>query len=215
MTMKKKLTALLMERGEGITSTDGLGWKALLVSLTLALCIGVGLSGLALAKELSKEEQQAEIRSMAKETLAQLYQLQPAARRAVKSSAGYAAFSNFGLKIFVLGSGKGEGIAVNKNTKKETFMKMLELQTGLGFGAKKFRLVWVFQNQKDLSDFINSGWEFSGQTTAAAKLDDKGGAFAGALQVSPGVWLYQMTEDGLALELTVKGTKYYKDDELN
>jgi len=31
----------------------------------------------------------------------------------------------------------------------------------------------------------------------------------------PGVWLGQLTEDGLALELTVKGTKYYKDDELD
>jgi hypothetical protein len=39
--------------------------------------------------------------------------------------------------------------------------------------------------------------------------------FAGALSVTPGVWLYQLTDDGLALELTAKGTKYYKDDELN
>ncbi len=46
-------------------------------------------------------------------------------------------------------------------------------------------------------------------------MDDKGAAVAGAISVSPGVWLYQMTKDGLALELTVKGTKYYKDDDLN
>lgn len=37
----------------------------------------------------------------------------------------------------------------------------------------------------------------------------------GAMPVSPGVWLYQLTDDGLALELTVKGTKYYRDDDLN
>lgn len=35
------------------------------------------------------------------------------------------------------------------------------------------------------------------------------------MSVSPGVWLYQLTEDGLALELTANGTKYYRDDELN
>jgi hypothetical protein len=29
------------------------------------------------------------------------------------------------------------------------------------------------------------------------------------------VWLYQFTDDGLAVELTAKGTKYYKDDDLN
>ena len=94
-------------------------------------------------------------------------------------------------------------------------MKMIELQTGLGLGVKKFRLVWVFENRKDLSSFINSGWEFGGQTSAAAKMGEEGGAFAGAISVTPGVWLYQLTDDGLALELTVKGTKYYKNDDLN
>jgi hypothetical protein len=29
------------------------------------------------------------------------------------------------------------------------------------------------------------------------------------------VWLYQIADDVLALELTAKGTKYYKDDALN
>ena len=37
----------------------------------------------------------------------------------------------------------------------------------------------------------------------------------GAMSVSTGVWLYQMTDTGLAAELTAKGTKYYKDDDLN
>ena len=35
------------------------------------------------------------------------------------------------------------------------------------------------------------------------------------MPVSPGIWLYQLSDDGLALELTAKGTKYSKDDELN
>jgi lipid-binding SYLF domain-containing protein len=94
-------------------------------------------------------------------------------------------------------------------------MKMIEIQAGLGFGIKKFRVVWVFENHTDVNQFINSGWEFGGQTSTAAKLGDQGGAFAGAISVSPGIWLYQLTDDGLALELTGKGTKYYKDGDLN
>jgi hypothetical protein len=35
------------------------------------------------------------------------------------------------------------------------------------------------------------------------------------MSIKPGVYLYQITDDGLALELTAKGTKYYKDDDLN
>ena len=163
----------------------------------------------------SVQEERAEILKMESETLQYLYSNDKSARRNVQNAAGYAVFSNFGMKIFVLGSGKGSGVAVNNNTKKKTYMKMVELQAGLGFGVKKFRQVWVFEKLSDLNAFTNSGWELSGQGTAAAKLDDEGTAFAGALSVSPGVWLYQITEDGLALELTGKGTKYYKDEDLN
>ena len=66
-------------------------------------------------------------------------------KEAIQKSAGYAVFSNFGMKIFFAGGGSGKGIAVNNATKKETFMKMIELQAGLGFGVKKFSLVWVFE----------------------------------------------------------------------
>jgi hypothetical protein len=29
------------------------------------------------------------------------------------------------------------------------------------------------------------------------------------------VWMYQLTDKGLALEITAKSTKYYKNDDLN
>lgn len=182
----------------------------ILISTTLAVFVSPTI-----VKGESKEQKQEDARKMARETLARLYGYQPKTRNAVKNAAGYAVFSNFGMKIFLAGGGKGSGIAINNKTKDETFMKMVEIQAGLGFGIKKFRLVWVFENAKDLNDFINSGWELGGQATAAAKLSDEGGAFAGAMSISPGVWLYQLTDDGLALELTVKGTKYYKDKDLN
>jgi lipid-binding SYLF domain-containing protein len=82
-------------------------------------------------------------------------------------------------------------------------------------GVKKFQMIWVFENEKALNEFINSGWAFGGQATAAAKAGDKGSAYQGAVAVAPGVWVYQITGDGLAVELTAKGTKYYRDDELN
>ena len=62
-----------------------------------------------------------------------------------------------------------------------------------------------------MNQFVNSGWELGGQTSAAATTGGKGESFQGAMSIAPGVWLYQLTDDGLALELTAKGTKYYKD----
>jgi len=163
----------------------------------------------------SKEESQAEVRKAGQDALAALYKAQPSARKSIESAAGYAAFSNFGMKILLAGGGSGEGIAVNNKTKATTYMKMAEVQAGLGFGVKKFQLVWVFENEKALNEFINSGWELGAQATAAAKAGEKGSAYQGAVAVSPGVWLYQITDKGLALELTAKGTKYYKDTDLN
>ncbi|MBU1231501.1 MAG: hypothetical protein KKD01_00045 [Proteobacteria bacterium] len=161
------------------------------------------------------QQQKADIRTTADKTLARLYGIQPSAQKAIKEAAGYAVFSNFGMKIFFAGGGAGKGLAVNNKTGQITYMKMIELQAGLGMGIKKFRLIWVFENQSDLASFISSGWELGGQATVAAQASGEGGALAGAMSIKPGVWLYQLTDDGLALELTAKGTKYYKDDALN
>jgi lipid-binding SYLF domain-containing protein len=163
----------------------------------------------------SKEEKQNEVQRMSRETLARLYKTQPSAQKAVEAAAGYAVFSNFGMKIFMAGGGTGSGMAVDNKTKKTTYMKMVEVQAGLGMGVKKFRVVFVFETQKGLNDFVNSGWEFGGQTTAAAKAGNQGIELTGALSVAPGVWMYQLTDTGLAAELTGKGTKYYKDSALN
>jgi lipid-binding SYLF domain-containing protein len=59
-------------------------------------------------------------------------------------------------------------MAVDNQTKKETFMKMVELQAGLGFGVKKFSVIFAIDNSKALDSFINSGWEFGGQATPRA-----------------------------------------------
>ncbi len=76
-------------------------------------------------------------------------------------------------------------------------------------------MVFVFETPDKLDSFVNQGGEFGGQTTAAATSGDKGAAMQGALAVSPGVWMYQLTDKGLALEATVKGIKYWKDADLN
>ena len=161
------------------------------------------------------EQQRSDIKKMANQTLERLYTTQPLTKSVISKAAGYAVFSNIGMKILFAGGGSGKGLAVNNKSGETTFMKLIEVQAGFGMGVKKFRLIWVFENQSDLDSFINSGWEFGGQATAAAQASGEGGALAGAMSIKPGVWLYQLTDDGLALELTAKGTKYYKDDNLN
>jgi lipid-binding SYLF domain-containing protein len=184
--------------------------RARLIMLTALLL----LSALPVAAK-SKEEKKAELRKKAAATLERLYKQRPSAKAAVKAAAGYAVFNSGGVKILVAGGGRGQGIAVDNGSQKIVYMKMREIQAGLGMGAKKFSTIFIFENKNALEKFINSGWEFGGQTTAAAKTGDGGGSLQGAASVSPGVWMYQLTDKGLALELTGKGTKYFKDGDLN
>ena len=163
----------------------------------------------------TKQEKQAEARKKADETLARLYKAKPSAQPAIKAAAGYAVFNNSGMKILMAGGGKGNGIAVDNVSQKVVYMKMREVQAGLGMGVKKFSTIFVFETKEKLDEFVNSGWEFGGQATAAAKSGEGGGSYEGAAAVSPGVWMYQLTDKGLALELTGKGTKYSRNDELN
>ena len=161
------------------------------------------------------EKKREKTRKMTAEVLEDLYKKQPASKAAIEKAAGYAVFANTGVNVLVLSTARGSGLAINNGTKQETFMKMLSAGGGLGMGVKDYDVVFVFETEKALAQFLDSGWSASGQADAAAKAGDKGGAYSGAMEVSPGVWVYQITKNGLALQLTLQGTKYYKDDDLN
>jgi lipid-binding SYLF domain-containing protein len=94
-------------------------------------------------------------------------------------------------------------------------MKMFSAGVGPGIGIKDYRAVFVFETKNAFYSFITSGLDLAAQADAAAKAGHEGGAFAGAFSVAPGVWVYQITEAGLALQATLQGTKYYKDGKLN
>ena len=181
----------------------------------IALICLIGVAAFA-DNQKDRDKKRAEIRQMSQQTLARLYKAEPSAKAALQKAYGYAVFSNMGVKILLGGSGNGKGVAIKNKDKAEIFMKMFEIQAGLGMGVKKFHVIFVFDNKKVFDDFVNSGWEFGGQATAAAKTSpEKGGSMQGAASVSEGVWMYQLTDKGLALELTGKGTKYSKDKDLN
>jgi lipid-binding SYLF domain-containing protein len=178
------------------------------------LAVIVIAGGLAIAKD-SPDEKREKTRKMAVQTLNDLYKLQPTAQGAIHKSAGYAVFSNMGANLLLLSTARGAGIAVNSKTKRETFMKMISGGAGLGVGVKDYRVVFVFENDPALARFLDSGWSGSAQTDAAAKAGKEGAAYSGAVEVAPDVLVYQITKNGLALQLTLQGTKYYKDDDLN
>jgi lipid-binding SYLF domain-containing protein len=96
-------------------------------------------------------------------------------------------------------------------------MKMAGAGAGLGMGVKDYRAVIIFTDPAVMRRFVESGWDFGGQTDAAAKAGDTGAAAGGTAtgQSIAGMEIYQFTKTGVALQATVQGTKYWPDSSLN
>lgn len=191
-----------------------------ILSIAIALSFGLNTPSLAqfsnpFGSDKTPAQQRQDILKKNDEILKQLYAIQPKTRDLIEKSAGYATFSNFGMKILIAGGGSGSGVVINKRNPKPVFMNMAEVQAGLGFGIKSFQNIFIFQTEAALNDFVNSGWTFGGQVTAAAKYENDGDAYQDGTVVAPGVLMFQLTDSGLAAEITGKGTKYYKDSTLN
>ncbi len=160
-------------------------------------------------------EQRSELSKESQATLQMLYKAHPKAKGQIKAAYGYATFSNFGVNLIFFSAEGGSGLAHSNKSGKNIYMNMASGGVGLGLGVKDFRAIFIFDNKKVFKSFVNSGWEANAQADAAAKSDDKGGALDGAVTVQPGITLYKLTKNGLAIQATIQGTKYWKDDDLN
>lgn len=211
-----QLISLSLKGDEAIREVSTM--KKYLFALTFILVFNSPSYALFGPKGKSDGEKRATVRKMSDETLTTLYSTHPEAKAKIQKAAGYAVFSNMGVNLFLLSSGNGYGIAVDNSTGKETFMRMAQLGAGFGVGVKDFRAVFIFKTGEVMTKFIEEGWQFGGQADAAAKYDEQGAAASGAASVDTGgtpMEIYQITEAGVALQVTVSGTKYWKDSKLN
>jgi lipid-binding SYLF domain-containing protein len=179
-----------------------------------SLILILGLAACATNQGASPDEKRASIQQMKTGVLQDLYKIKPDVRSQISSAPGYAVFSNANINIILASFGGGYGVVHNNRNGQNTYMKMGEVGLGLGLGAKDFRAVFVFHSQESLNRFVEEGWAFGAQADAAAKAADKGAAVGGEVTVD-NITIYQLTETGLALQVTVKGTKYWKDSDLN
>jgi lipid-binding SYLF domain-containing protein len=161
----------------------------------------------------SLQERRHQVLTMKNDVLAELYKLYPHAEKQIASSPGYAVFSNANVNIIFATFSDGYGV-VQEKSGKHIYMKMREAGLGLGLGVKDFRAVFIFKNKSTLDRFTSSGWEFGGHADAAAKTSDRGSAVGGETLIDH-IIIYQITKSGLVLQASIKGTKYWKDDELN
>ena len=192
--------------------------KNKLLLILTAVCLALPAAGALFGpKGDDIEEKRAKVRAQRDEILAKLYAAHPKTKDTIKAAAGYGAFNNKNMNLFLLSTGHGYGMVVDKSGK-ETFMAMGSLGGGVGLGAKDLSVVFIFKNADVMKKFVDTGWQFGGEADATAKAGEKGGGAAKEAGVDAGAnvfEIYQMTDAGVALQATVAGTKYWKDKDLN
>jgi len=198
--------------------------------------------GCASPKGSTVSERRSYVQKMRDDTLSRFYAANPSLRERVDRAAGYGVFSNIAVRLFLIGPGHGYGVVRENASGEDTYMRMGQLELGIGLGARDFRALFVFRDAATLRTFVESGWQFGGNAEASAIVSgDKGasvgaqgtmagggaaagtsggagagsraGAAAGSL--GTGIEVYQLTDSGLVLSAGIAGTKYWRDGDLN
>lgn len=160
-------------------------------------------------------EQRKQIDELSVKTLEKLYAKYPHAKRVINECYAWATLSNTSTKFGFFGDAHGRGLAYNNQTGEKVYLRMKELSAGFGLGAKEYNLIFLLNTKDAWESFIAGKTRFGASAEASADDGVNGGTIEGAEYVAPGVWVFQMTTKGLALEATLKGTKIYKDKKLN
>ncbi len=189
------------------------------VSLGLVLAFGsiVSVQNASAAKKQTSAKADSEAASTrakidknSREALDKLFKHNASAKKLYDRAAGYAVFTGTKAGFVVSGAG-GMGVAVDKATGKRTYMKMGSAGVGLSFGARRFDLVILFENQEHLNNFVHGGWDSSATAEATAGTQSKG---VGSTFFD-GIAIFRMTNRGLMANANVSGTKFWVADDLN
>lgn len=183
--------------------------------LTLIAVMLLAVSARAGLFTTDAEKERNELQEARQTALEQLYKEKPATRRQLEQAKGYAVFSNLGVNLLLVSTQRGGGILRDNRDGSDTYMRMLSAGGGLGLGVKEFAAIFVFHTDDALDKFMTEGWDFSAQADANAEYDDEGDGGETAFSAMPGTTLYQITKNGLAAQVTLQGTKFWADDDLN
>ena len=169
-------------------------------------------AGSALAAD--KAAQQAEVAKATQAALQKFYTAKPELKAAVAKAPGYGVFTSYGLSFLVGGAG-GKGVVHDNKSSKNTYMDMAAGSVGMQIGAAETDVLIVFRTAGALNDFVNKGWNAGGGATVGAGADGKtaGGGRGG--NITDNIESYTLTKTGLEAGISVGGSKFWKDKDLN
>ena len=184
--------------------------------LAASLAIGFlapGERAIAAGKEKLTVEQKATERDarlkLAADGLEKLYKIQPEAREAVEKAVGYAVFDISSIYAILLVGQKGKGVLFDNATKTPIFMLSTRAGTGPGVGKQRVFQIFVFKTKDAMNQFKlagKTGGDISGSVST--------GTGGSVRSFNPSIDVYQVPEQGTAVQASWGGTLYSVDSDL-
>lgn len=167
------------------------------LSILISACAG-GLVG-------SKEKKLAYFDKLERDTLARLTKDQPKAEQELQEAVGYLVAEQDTIKVPMVGWASGAGVTVEKASGKRTYLRIPELQFGMGWGGRAEKIVLVFQDLGKLRDLADGKWHAGVEAEAAAKAGDVGLAGSGGTTdlLKKGYSTYVLTDAGISGTATI------------
>jgi len=158
----------------------------------------------------SKAKERETINANAQKALSRLLEESKGAKEMYEKSAGYAVFDSREF-AFLIKTGFGHGVAVNKNTDERTYMNMASGGLNIGGGIKYMQVIFMFPTENTLNKFIHDGWTAESDASAVGG-DDSSEV---GITLADGTKIFQLVDTGVMLKASISGTKYWKDSDLN
>lgn len=176
-----------------------LGRSALVMVLVglLSACAG-GLVG-------GSEKKRAYFDTLEQNTLMRLVKEQPKVQQELDESVGHLVAEQNVVKVPMVGWASGAGVVVEKASGKRSYLRIPELQFGVGWGGRVEKIVLVFQDLDTLRDLADGKWHAGIEAEAAAKAGDVGVAGSGSSTalLKKGFSTYVLTDAGVSGTATV------------
>jgi len=156
------------------------------------------------------EQERETINANAKKALTKLFNESQEAQELFDKAVGYAVFDSREF-AFLIKTGFGSGVAVHKSTHVRTYMKMASAGANIGGGIKYVKVIFIFPTQSSFQTFITEGWNAESDASAVGGDDS---AQIG-MTLADGTKVYELVDTGIMAKMSISGTKYWKDADLN
>lgn len=136
--------------------------------LSLCICIFVFVSGCSSMTATEKTSKRNELNTMAIKAMEALKQKETGLQDKLDKSLAYAVANMKVTKVPVVGAGGGEGVLVIKQTQERIYFTVSRFDVGGGWGARGYKALMVFNDQKILDAWKDGKWIFEAGAEASA-----------------------------------------------